>query len=120
MGTKFTNDFSKEVFEMTYQTNGETIDQMHERIAKFLASIEKDPEFWAEKFKEILRDFKFIPGGRIMSNAGLGLKGTSLINCFVDGFIGKDQDSMSSIMDALKRQSLILKSEGGYGICFDT
>jgi len=42
-----------------------------------------------------------------------------LINCFVDGFKGYDQDSMESIMDALKRQALILKSEGGYGFCID-
>ncbi|MCB0408492.1 MAG: adenosylcobalamin-dependent ribonucleoside-diphosphate reductase, partial [Bdellovibrionales bacterium] len=55
--------------------------------------------------------------GRITSNAGTGLKGTTYINCFVSGFRGENQDSMDSIMDELKRQALILKSEGGYGFC---
>ena len=67
----------------------------------------------------MLEDFKFVPGGRILSNAGLGLKGTSLINCFVGGFSGEDQDSMEGIMHALRDQALILKSEGGYGFCAD-
>lgn len=40
-------------------------------------------------------------------------------NCFVDGFLGENRDSMEGIMDALKRQALILKSEGGYGFCAD-
>ena len=42
-----------------------------------------------------------------------------MINCFVDGFMGEDQDSMEGILDALRRQALILKSEGGYGFCSD-
>ncbi len=41
-------------------------------------------------------------------------------NCFVDGFVGEDQDSMEGILSALRRQALILKSEGGYGFCADT
>ena len=50
---------------------------------------------------------------------GTGLKGTTYINCFVDGFTGRDQDSMEGILDTLRRQALILKSEGGYGFCAD-
>ena len=117
--TEFKNEISKEVFEMTYSYAGESVDDMHARVAKNLASGEKDKEYWENKFKEILEDFKFVPGGRILSNAGLDLKGTTYINCFVDGFIGKDKDSMGSIMDALKRQAFILKSEGGYGFNVD-
>jgi ribonucleoside-diphosphate reductase alpha chain len=55
-----------------------------------------------------LEDFKFVPGGRITSNAGTGLKGTSYINCFVSGFEGTNQDSMSGIMKELQRQAMIL------------
>jgi len=29
-----------------------------------------------------LMNFQFVPGGRIISNAGIGLKGTTYINCF--------------------------------------
>lgn len=118
--TSFIDDFSREVFEQTYKFGEETIDDTHERVAAELSKVEKDSEFWKEKFLYALRDFKFVPGGRITSNAGVGLKGTTYINCFVDGFTGEDQDSMESIMEALKRQALILKSEGGYGFCVDT
>lgn len=120
--TKFSDEFSEEIFNMTYRFAGESdINDRHLAIAKDLASVEK-PELqalWTEKFLDILEDFKFVPGGRITSNAGTGLKGTTYINCFVSGFRGENQDSMESIMDELRRQALILKSEGGYGFCAD-
>ena len=115
--TKFTNDFSKEIYEQTYKYGDEDINKTHLRVAENLASIEKDKEYWTEEFARMLENFQFTPGGRITSNAGTGLGGTSYINCFVSGFRGKHQDSMESIMDELKRQALILKSEGGYGFC---
>lgn len=117
--TKFIDDFSKEIYEQTYSYNGETINETQYRVAENLASIEKDNKEWTKKFLYALEDFKFVPGGRITSNAGTGLKGTTYINCFVDGFTGKDQDSMEGILDTLRRQALILKSEGGYGFCAD-
>lgn len=120
--TVFTNDFSKEVFDMTYKYVSENdINDRHLAIAKDLASIEAPAvrELWTEKFLDLLENFKFVPGGRITSNAGTGLKGTTYINCFVSGFRGENQDSMGSIMDELKRQAFILKSEGGYGFCAD-
>lgn len=117
--TVFIDEFSKEVYEQTYRYGNETIDETHMRVAKDLASVEKDPKYWTAQFLNLLRDFKFVPGGRITSNAGTGLKGTTYINCFVDGFTGKDQDSMEGILSALRRQALILKSEGGYGFCAD-
>lgn len=117
--TKFIDEFSSEVFAHTYKFGDENIDGTHLRVASELAKIEKDRDYWTEKFLHALRDFKFVPGGRIISNAGTGLKGTTYINCFVDGFVGEDQDSMEGIMDALRRQALILKSEGGYGFCAD-
>lgn len=118
--TKFTNDFSKEVFELTYKFAGENdINDRHLAMAMDLASVETPEQrlFWAKKFVNLLEDFKFVPGGRITSNAGTNLKGTTYINCFVSGFRGESQDSMASIMDELRRQALILKSEGGYGFC---
>ncbi len=120
--TQFTDDFSKEVFELTYKYEDENdINDRHLAMAKDLASVEKPElrDFWTKRFLDILEDFKFVPGGRITSNAGTGLKGTTYINCFVSGFRGENQDSMESIMDELRRQALILKSEGGYGFCVD-
>lgn len=119
MNTKFTNEFSKEIFDTNYSVNNETVDEMHDRIASYLAQNETDKEFYTKKFKEILKDFCFVPGGRIMSNAGRTNTETTMINCFVSGFRGYDQDSMPSIAEELKRQMLILKSEGGYGFNID-
>lgn len=120
--TLFTDSFSEEIFNLTYRYGDEAdINERHLAVAKDLASVEK-PELqglWTEKFLDMLEDFKFVPGGRITSNAGTGLKGTTYINCFVSGFRGENQDSMESIMDELRRQALILKSEGGYGFCAD-
>lgn len=120
--TTFVDDFSKEIFEQTYRFAGENdINDRHLAIAKNIASVEKPAvrAYWTNRFLDLLEDFKFVPGGRITSNAGTGLKGTTYINCFVSGFRGENQDSMESIMDELKRQALILKSEGGYGFCAD-
>ena len=119
INTKFIDDFSREIYEQTYKYGSEDINETQLRVAKDLASIEKDPDFWTQEFLWALEDFKFSPGGRITSNAGTGLKGTSYINCFVHGFTGEDQDSMEGILEALKNQALILKSEGGYGFCAD-
>jgi len=119
INTEFVDDFSKEIYEQTYKYGEEDINKTQLRVAKDLASIEKDPEHWTQEFLWALENFKFVPGGRITSNAGTGLKGTTYINCFVDGFMGEDQDSMEGILDALRRQALILKSEGGYGFCAD-
>jgi ribonucleoside-diphosphate reductase alpha chain len=118
--TVFTDSFSQEIFDQTYKYAGELdINDRHLAIALDLASVEAEPvrAYWTDKFLDLLADFKFVPGGRITSNAGTGLQGTTYINCFVSGFRGENQDSMESIMDELKRQAMILKSEGGYGFC---
>ena len=117
--TKFVDDFSKEIFEQTYSYGGENINESQLRVARDLATSEEDKEYWTDKFLDLLEDFKFVPGGRILSNAGTGLKGTTYINCFVDGIVSPDADSMDGILSALHRQALILKSEGGYGFCAD-
>jgi ribonucleoside-diphosphate reductase alpha chain len=115
--TTFTNEFSREIYEQAYRYGDETINDTHLRVATDLASIERDQEKWKSEFLWALEDFKFVPGGRITSNAGTGLKSTSYINCAVSGFIGENKDSMTGIMDELKRQADILKSEQGYGFC---
>jgi len=116
--TEFTNEFSKEVWEHKYRFGNEsTVDDTFLRVAKALASIEKDKDYWADQFYSILQDFQFVPGGRILSNAGTGLKNTTLINCYVHGFDGEDQDSLEGIYTALYKQAKTLASEGGYGFC---
>ena len=108
---------SEEIFKTTYQYKDESIEGMWLRVAEKLSEAEADSDKWKQDFYSALLDFKFVPGGRILSNAGTDYQATSYVNCFVSGFRGEDQDSMEGIMAELRRQALILKSEGGYGFC---
>jgi ribonucleoside-diphosphate reductase alpha chain len=120
--TCFIDPFSEETYIQTYKHYTDTdINATHLRVARELALAEKkeDRDFWIDKFLDILEDFRFVPGGRITSNAGTNLRGTTLINCFVSGPTGEYQDSMEGILLELRQQALILKSEGGYGFCAD-
>lgn len=124
--TKFIAEVSEQVYEETYQFQGndqnekdKDINASQKRVADYLASIEKDFEKVSQDFLRVQEQFSFVTGGRILSNAGLNLKNTTMINCFVDGFVGENQDSLIGIFDALKRQGLILASEGGYGFNSD-
>ena len=121
----FETDISEEVFEQNYQygTDDHVPDTWY-RNARALASIEEDTDAWTRRFYQLLSGqglgtgpFPFTPGGRIFANAGTGLGKATLINCFVSGFQGYDQDSMDEIQAELTRQAKILASEGGYGFC---
>lgn len=85
----FTNEFSRQIWEVTYKMQNEkSITDTWKRVANAVANVEKDDEskrFYAEAFYDILKDFKFIPGGRILANAGGGCKNVSLVNCFCKG-----------------------------------
>lgn len=116
----FTNEFSRQIWEVTYKTQNEnSITDTWKRVANAVANVEKDDEskrFYAEAFYEILKDFKFIPGGRILANAGGSCKNVSLVNCFLSPSPKYDMDSIEGIMEVLKNQVLTLKSEGGWGL----
>src|SRR5262245_36177415 len=48
-------------------------EQMFERIAKHIASVEKTPELqnhWEEQFRNLMDDWKYVPAGRIFTGAG--------------------------------------------------
>ena len=117
----FTNDFSKEIWETTYKLKSEqTIEETWRRVAKAVASVEETPELqskWEQEFYRILENFKLVPGGRILANAGTSWSAT-LVNCFVGNKDEFDADSLDGIMNVLKRQALTLASEGGYGLNF--
>jgi len=114
----FTNSFSEETWYQKYKDAKDSdVLGSWKRVAKDLASVEDDKEKWENIFYEALYNFKFVPGGRITSNAGTKLGGTTMINCFCDGFLGKDLDSIEGIYGTLLKQAQILKSEGGYGFC---
>lgn len=113
----FVEPFSEEIYNLNYRFGDEKLEETWFRVARTLAAVEKEPERWTARFYELLTEFKFIPGGRILANAGTGLKNTTLLNCYVSGARGTDIDSLESIQAELGRQMKILASEGGYGVC---
>jgi ribonucleoside-diphosphate reductase alpha chain len=121
----FETTISEEVYEQNYQYGTDThVPDTWYRNARYLASVEEDEARWTKRFYQLLSGqdlptgpFPFTPGGRIFANAGTSLGKATLINCFVSGFQGYDQDSMDEIQAELTRQAKILASEGGYGFC---
>jgi len=114
----FTNDFSEEIWTQTHKHyTDNSVEDNWKRVAKNLASIETDNVKWEKEFYNVLEDFKFVPGGRIMSNAGTEWK-SSYINCFVKPRDIYDIDSLEGIMHVLKDQVNTLKAEGGWGCNF--
>ena len=86
------------------------------RIAETVASVENEPEKWKQKFYEALKEFKFLPAGRIIAGAGTG-RAVTLFNCFVMGDI---PDDMAGIFTAVKEAALTLQQGGGIGYNFST
>jgi ribonucleoside-diphosphate reductase alpha chain len=115
----FKNEFSKEIWEQTYKHHTDNdVSDTWRRVANNIASIEQNNTEWENKFYSILENFKFVPGGRILSNAGTEWK-ASYINCFVKPRSNiEDIDSLDGIMRVLKDQAQTLKSEGGWGCNF--
>lgn len=71
---------------------------------------------WRERFRAILNDFRFLPGGRILASAGTSRRAT-LFNCFVMGPI---EDSVQGIFNALREAMVTLQAGGGVGVDFST
>jgi len=95
----------------------ETIEDTWRRVARVIAAVEPhDREWWQNKFFEILKGCKFLPGGRILAGAGTGRRVT-LFNCFVMGII---EDSLPGILGALSEGTLTLQQGGGVGYDFST
>ncbi|MEE4197982.1 MAG: adenosylcobalamin-dependent ribonucleoside-diphosphate reductase [Bacteroidales bacterium] len=92
-------------------------DEMHHRLAKEIARIEKryPNPMNEEKIYELLKDFKYIiPQGGPMSGIGNKYQIASLSNCFV---IGHDNpaDSYGGIMKIDQEQVQLMKRRGGVG-----
>jgi len=75
-----------------YRFGEETPLETFQRVAKTLASVEKNPDEWCDKFlKTMLRfnekgepiGFKCTTGGRITANIGTSFKKATLLNCFI-------------------------------------
>ncbi len=121
--SRFAAPIAEQIWDMKYRlkdAEGQAIDASVEdswrRVARDLASVEKDPAQWEDRFYAALEDFRFLPAGRILAGAGTG-RTVTLFNCFVMGTI---PDSMSGIFDMLKEAALTMQQGGGIGYDFST
>jgi len=93
----------------------ETPAGMFDRVAKFLASVEKTKKLqkkWYEEFYRVMINFEFHPGTRPLANAGK-VK-AQLGNCFV----WPVEDDVDHIFKILHQSTLIKKHGGGCGYNF--
>ncbi|MEV8466758.1 adenosylcobalamin-dependent ribonucleoside-diphosphate reductase [Fluviibacterium sp. DFM31] len=121
--SRFSAPIAESIWDMKYRlkdAEGTPVDHGVEdtwrRIAGALATVEKDPSDWEDKFYGALEDFKFLPAGRIIAGAGTA-RSVTLFNCFVMGTV---PDSMAGIFDMLKEAALTMQQGGGIGYDFST
>jgi ribonucleoside-diphosphate reductase alpha chain len=109
----------------------ESVAEMHERVARALAKVERDQEMKKlkgkltpaieevgadakearcyEEFLDVLSDFSFVPGGRTLANAGT--KNKIVSNCVVLSI----PDTLEGIFETLKQAALLQKAGSGLG-----
>lgn len=100
--------------------NGQLIEnspsQMWKRVAAYVARAEEPDMGWEERFYELLEDFKYVPGGRILASMGSDSDVTPY-NCFV---IPSPEDSREGILKSLGEWVEIQSRGGGVGINVST
>lgn len=96
--------------EQKYRQEGESYSQKVGRVAGALT----DNQEHFDKFKGILSDQRFLPGGRVQSAAG-SYRQVTAFNCFV---MKKVPDSLSGIMDVAKEAAKTMQLGGGVGYDF--
>lgn len=113
---RWSQPICEEIFRKKYMIHGEeSPEEVLENVANAISSVEKNDKErskWKKIFHDLLSSGKFLPAGRILSNARLQDKGIrNLNNCFTI----EVQDSMGGIFDALKEDALIQRQGGGVG-----
>lgn len=71
---------------------------------------------YRSQFYDALRDFNWLPAGRITAGAGTG-RNVTLFNCYV---MNKIPDDLEAIFDNLKEAALTMQQGGGIGYDFST
>ena len=98
------NKLGIDIWENKYRYNNETFNEWLDRVSG-----------GNEDVKELIKEKKFLFGGRILSNRGLDKYGvkTTLSNCYV---ITPPEDNIESIFDTAKKLARTYSYGGGCGI----
>ena len=109
------DDLAVNVVKSKYLAPGETGPfHMWDRIARAIATVESNRDYWYHQFMSILIDFKFVPGGRVMHAAGRedARRRPTLSNCYVIPIV---EDSLEAIYTCLMESALVYRTGGGVG-----
>ena len=117
----FSNDLSRFIWASKYRyidgttLYDRTIEDTWRRVAAAIAAPEgRATPQWETRFYDLLEDFRFLPGGRVLAGAGTSRRVT-LFNCFVMGVV---EDSLDGIFEGLKEGALTMQQGGGVGYDF--
>jgi ribonucleoside-diphosphate reductase alpha chain len=103
--------------------NGNLIETTPEQMWRRVANTVGQNAGERMQFYEILKDFKFVPGGRILSGAGTE-RLVTFYNCYVipvrSSDPSKGNDSRQGIMDTIKTIVEITSRGGGVGVNWST
>ncbi len=129
--TAFTQTVSEWVWRSRYRLGEPSIGATWDRVSRTLASVEiTHVSEWQKRFRAVLDGFSFLPGGRILANAGgeadanpganldasadIGGHGT-MFNCFVTA---GPRDTIADIFRSLRESMITLGADGGIGSDF--
>lgn len=97
------NQLGIDIWKKKYQRNEETLDEWFKRISNN-----------NEKLEKVIKEKKFLFGGRILSNRGLqGEEKVTYSNCYV---IAPPEDSIESIYESRTKLARTFSYGGGCGI----
>jgi ribonucleoside-diphosphate reductase alpha chain len=88
--------------------------QMIDRVSRAVAGEEKEEhrDEWTGRFRWLLEDWRFVPGGRILTGAGTD-QNLTYYNCYV---VPSPKDSRGGIIKTLGHMTEIMSRGGGVGI----
>lgn len=96
------NKIGIDIWKSKYQRNNETFEEWLDRVSG-----------GDEQLKRLIREKKFLPGGRILSNRGIHDSKVTYSNCYV---ISPPEDNLESIYDCCKNLARTYSYGGGCGI----
>ncbi len=92
----------RDIWNNKYRYNNETLEEFFDRVSNN-----------NEKLKQLIKEKKFIFGGRTLANYNTHKKGSSTSNCYSSGYA---PDNLEGILELNKRIALTYKAQGGQGI----
>jgi ribonucleoside-diphosphate reductase alpha chain len=106
------SEVSRYIWQDKYKSPEDvSLEDSFRRTARFVGRTEAE----AEQFMDLLVSRCFVPGGRILSNAGTGRARATMGNCF---FMDTIQESMDGIFSLLRESALVMQAGGGIGVDF--